>query len=169
MLNHVQAKNEIRNLFLSRFRDYVLNGIPNQDPVFPSLELTKLKSSKVYVPTIYWQKVETRRQNDNGEHFLHFAMQNTSENQKSFTGGRKSIVGTQYTTYGYVTVEVYFSKTAYQTIDEDRLTQLIKRCFIQRNIQGLWFRNSVIVDLPSEENHYRSNVLAEYEYDSVIT
>ena len=168
MLDHRQAKNEIRNLFYARYRNYVLNGIPNQDPIFPPLGLTKLGSEDVYVPVVNWRNVEKIDQNDNGVHFLHFAMQNVTKKQKSFTGGRVDHVGTQYTTNGYVTVEIYFSKTAYQTVDEDRLTTLIERCFVQQNTQSVWFRNAVIVDLEAEENHYRSNVLAEYEYDSVI-
>lgn len=169
MLNHAQAKNEIRKLFYARYRNYVLNGIPNQDPVFPPLGLTKLNDDQIYVPVVNWRNVELKDRNDNGVHWLHFAMQNVSKKQKSFTGGRTDTVGTQYTTYGYVTAEVYFSKSAYQTVDEDRLTTIVERCFIQQNTQGVWFRNAVIVDLEAEENHYRSNVLAEYEYDSVIT
>lgn len=168
MLNHAQAKNEIRKSFYDRYREYVLNGIPNQDPAFPALGLTKLNSDEIYVPVVNWRNVELKDRNDNGVHWLHFAMKNVNKKQKSFTGGRVDTVGTQHTTKGYVTIEVYFSKSAYQTKDEDRLTSVIERCLIQQNTQGVWFRDAVIIDLEAEENHYRSNVLAEYEYDSVI-
>ena len=169
MFNHVTAKNEIRKLFFDRFKDFVLNGIPNQDSVFPPLNLGRLQSNEAYVPKVFWRNVEKEATNDNGAHFLHFAMQNVRSNQKSFTGGRQNNVGTLHTTYGFVTVEIYFSKTAYQTIDEDRLSTIVQRCFIQQNVEGIWFRNALIVDLPAEENHFRTNVLAEYEYDSIIT
>lgn len=166
---HITAKKEIRKLFYARYHNYVLGGIANQCPEFPPLNLTKRRDPTVYIPVINWQKIEKKDLNDNGVHFLHFAMSNITTKQKSFTGGRAvDGGGTRYTTNGIATVEIYFSKSAYQTDDEDRLSTLVQRCFLQQNVNSLWFRNPVIVDLDSEETHFRTNVLAEYEYDSEI-
>lgn len=169
MFNHFGAKNEIRRLFLTRFRDYVKNGIPNQTPSIGPLNLTRLHKDEIYIPTIFWRNVEQRRTNDNSEHWLHFSMRNVTTVQKTFAGGRVQEVGTTYTTNGFTTVEVYFSKSAYQSDDEDKFSTIIQRCFLQINTGSIWFRNPVIVDLDPEENHFRSNILAEYEYDSIIT
>lgn len=166
MLNHITAKDSIRELFYTRFVDFVTNGISSES--IPALGLKKRGSTTTYIPAVNWRNVEKVDPNDNGVHFLHFTMQNVIKRQKTLAGGRVDNVGTCYTTRGFVTVEIYFSKSAYQTIDEDRLSMIVERCFVQQNSGCIWFRNTTIVDLDPEENHYRSNVLAEYEYDSVI-
>ena len=169
MFNHFGAKKQIRKLFFDRFLNYVQNGIPNQTPPIPPLNLTELKSDDVYIPTVYWRNVERREPTNNKRHYLQFFLDNVTTKQKSFTGGRTHLVGTRYTTNGVVTVEIYFSKSAYQTADEEKLSTVVQRTLLQQNVGSIWFRNPVIVDLDAEENYFRTNVVAEYEYDSEIT
>lgn len=170
MLNHPQAKDEMRKLFYSRFKSYIVNGLPNNVPPVLPLNLKKRGSIEAYIPEIKWENVELTQTNDNGVHWLRFSSQNHMKRQKSFTGGRNEAVGTHYTTKGLIRVEIYLSKSAYQTQDADNLNLIVERCFVQANTpSGLWFRNTVIVDMNPEENFFRSNVLTEYEYDSVIS
>jgi len=163
--NNAEAQNEIRKLFNDRFTDYCTNGFGD----VPPLNLKKRGSNNVYVPKIFWQNIEKVDLSDSGEHWLRFYLTNVLKRQKSLTGGREQAVGTHYNTRGMVKVELYFSKTAFQSVDIDRLNLIVERCFVQENTNcGVWFRNAIIVDLNPEETHFRSNVLAEYEYDSVI-
>jgi hypothetical protein len=169
MLYHPQAKSEMRQLFYSRFNSYVTDGLPNNDPPIPPFAFKKRGVATTYIPEIKWDNVELTNVNDKGVHWLRFSSQNHLKRQSSFTGGRQQAVGTRYTTKGLVRVEIYFSKSAYQTEDCDNLNLIVERCFVQANTGcGVWFRNAVIVDLDPEENFFRSSVLAEYEYDSVI-
>lgn len=169
MLDHREAKDEMRRLFDTRFKNLAVNGLPNSDPPVPPLSLTKRNSYDIYIPEIRWQNVEKRDLNDNGVHWLRFVAQNIQKQQRSLAGGREEAVGTSYTTRGFIRVELYFSRSAYQTEDQDTMSAIVERCFIQQNTAGgVWFRNTVIVDMEPEENHFRSNVLTEYEYDSVI-
>lgn len=170
MLNHQKAKDEMRSLFKTRFDDYWANGLPNEDPAVAPPQFRKLgETVDTYKPEIKWKNIEKADHNDNGVHWLRFASRNLLKRQKSLAGGRQQAVGTSYTTKGLITVELYFSKSAYQTQDEDVLSLITERCFVQANTScGVWFRNTIIVELEPEENHFRSNVLTEFEYDSVI-
>lgn len=169
MLNNVAAKDEIRKLFYDRFRSYLTDGLPNEVPPIPALVFTKRGEVTPYVPEIVWHAVEKRTLNDNGKHWLRVSTQNILKRQKSLTGGRVQSVGTHYTTQGLIRVELYFSKSAFQSTDMDNLNLLVERCFIQQNTPcGVWFRNAIIVDMEPEENYFRSLVMADYEFDSVI-
>jgi hypothetical protein len=167
MLNYAEARDEIRKLFKTRFDNFILNGIPGDD-ILP-LQLTKRGSVIVYVPEIKWDNKETTEPSDNGVHWLRLSTRNVLKRQKSLTGGREEEIGTIYRTQGLVKVDLYFSKSAYEQRDADNLNLIVERCFIQQNTPcGVWFRNPIVVELEQEESHFRSNVLAEYQYDSVI-
>ncbi|MCC6271126.1 MAG: hypothetical protein IT190_07600 [Microbacteriaceae bacterium] len=169
MLDHPQAKEEMRKLFYSRFNSYVTDGLPNNVPPVPPFVFKKRGSLTSYIPEIKWDNVELTKLNDNGVHWMRFSSQNHLKTQASFTGGRVDAVGTHYTTKGLIRVEIYLSKSGYQTEDADNLNLIVERCFVQANSPcGVWFRNAMIVDLDPEENFFRSSVLTEYEYDSVI-
>ena len=169
MISHIGAKEAIRCLFHSQFKLYYQNGIPTHKPVIPPLAFKQFGTGTVYTPEVIYRNVEPRKQEDNGQHFLHFMMKNASRVQTTLTGTAAHTVGTQYNTRGHVTVEVYFSKQAYRSDDEDYLTEILQRVFQQRYADCVWFKNAIIVDLEAEEKYFRSNVLAEFEYDSVIT
>lgn len=165
MLNYPQSRDEIKSLFVTRFTNLVTNGLP---PIGP-LNLTKRGSNEVYIPEIRWQNIEITDNLDNGKHWLRFSLSDTLSRQASMAGGRNQEVGTRYKTFGLCKVELFFSKSSFETADCDNLNFLVSRCFIQENTDcGVWFKNTVIIDLPPEENFFRSNVLSQYRYDTVI-
>jgi hypothetical protein len=89
--------------------------------------------------------------------------------QKSLTGGRQAGVGTHYETRGIARVDLYFSKSAYQTNDADILSIFVQRCFLQQSVEcGVFFKNATINDLPPDENHFRATVIAEYSYETIV-
>lgn len=169
MFNNRAAKDEMRQVFYDRFRSYLTAGLPNEVPPIPPLTFIKRGGVTPYIPRIVWQAVETRTLTDSGEHWLRVSSQNLLKRQKSLTGGRNQSVGTHYTTQGLFRVELYFSKSAFQSTDMDNLNLIVERCFIQGNDPcGVWFRNAIIVDMEPEENYFRSLVMADYEFESVI-
>lgn len=169
MLDYPKAKNEMRTLFLTRFNSYVANGLPNNDPPIPPLALKKRNESETYVPGIEWEFVQKNDVDKAGKHWLRVGTRNVKKEQASLAGGREQSVGTRYTTNGLMFVELYFAKSSFQTTDFDNLNSIVERCFIQANTPGgVWFRNTVIVEMEPEETYFRSNVLTEYEFDSVI-
>jgi hypothetical protein len=158
MLTYAQAEDEMRRVFLTRFNASAL-----------SVELKKRGSGNAYTPNVFFENNITTERIDNSEHFLRFYSRNLLKRQKSFTGGRNEAVGTRYTTQGLITIEIYFSKSSHEPEKANALKSVVENCFIQANANcGLWFRNPIIVDLDPDENFFRSNVLAEYEYDSVV-
>ena len=158
MLSYSEAYDEMRSVFKTRF-----------EAAAPAIELKKRGSSTSYVPEIVFENIQDTTRIDNSLHWLRFFSRNLLKNQKSFTGGRNQAVGTRFTTQGMITVEIYFSKIAYDKRKANALKEVVENCFVQVNTScGVWFRNPIIVDLDPEENFFRSNVLAEYEYDSVV-
>ena len=168
MLNHYAAKNEIRDTFKTRLEAVMAAGMPNEDPVIPPLVLTPRGSVQSYTPEIKWHNIEKTEFNDAGKHWMRLAIRNVVKNQKSFTGGRVDGVGTRFWTKGIVRVEIYYSPISFESKDQ-HLDLMVESCFQGNTACGVWFHNAVIVDVDPENNHFRSNVLAEFKYESVKT
>lgn len=167
-LDYTKSRDAINELFYDRFRLFLQNGFPNDNPPKSPLVLTKRGSNTPYIPAVKWQNVETIDLNDNGVHWLRISAQDILNRQKSMTGGRQEMAGTHYTAKGLIKVALYFSRSSYEGEECDMLKYIIQRCFIQQNSCGVWFQNPVVIDLPPEENHFRADILAEYRYDSVV-
>lgn len=170
MLNDIAAKNEMRQLFRTRFQSFVANGMPNETPPLLPLKLkTRRDAINTYQPYIYWQEIENKADlRDQGKHFLLFRSTNVRSYQKSMAGGREQTVGTIYTTVGLITVELYISRSSYQTEEVEKLAFFAKESFLQVNTAGgVWFRNQTMIDLPAEEQFFRKNVHVDFEYDSI--
>lgn len=169
MLDYPKAQSEMRSLFFTRFNDFIENGIPENDPPILPPVFRERGGATTYVPGIEWERIQKATVDKEGKHWLRFVSRNVTKAQKTLAGGREQVVGTQYTSNGIISVELYFNKQAFQTSDFDILNSIVERCFLQANTPGgIWFRNTVIVEMEPEETYFRSNVLTEYEFDSVI-
>ena len=83
-------------------------------------------------------------------------------------GGRSDQTGTRYTSVGIVFVQLFYSRISYESKD-DVLSLIVQRALRGTTVSNnVWFKNAVIEKLNPEENYFRSNVTAEYQYDSVI-
>ncbi len=167
------VRNAIRELFNSRFAAILQNGLPNEEPPIAPIVFRKRGSGvtqgATYTPEIRWQNIEKIESADNGKHWLHFQVIDITNQQKSLTGGRNEGIGTHYQARGLVRVDLYFSKSAYLLNEAEILSLFVQRCFMQQStVCGLWFKNTVINDLPPGENHFRSVVLSDYSYETVI-
>jgi hypothetical protein len=167
------SRNEIREMFYSRFKSLLTNGLPNHEPPIAPLVLRSRglagQAGATYIPNIRWQNIQDSDFVDNGKHWLHFQLMDLVTKQKSLTGGRQAGVGTHYETRGIARVDLYFSKSAYQTNDADILSIFVQRCFLQQTTEcGIFFKNATINDLPPAENYFRASVIAEYSYETIV-
>ncbi len=154
-----QAQAELRHLFLTRFNA----GLTSE-----SLTFSRLIDGEVYVPRIQWDGIEQRNPKNNGEHWLRFTSRNYDTRQASFMGGKAENVGQKMTTVGGVIVQLYFSRPV-ATAERKAFERVVRNCFVQANTPGgLWLRNANIQNLPDDKDFFRSNVTADYEYDSVV-
>lgn len=167
------SRNEIREMFYSRFKFLLANGLPNHDPPLSPLVLKCRRLvgqlDEEYTPEIRWQNIESTDFVDNGKHWLHFQLTDIVSGQKSLTGGRQHGIGTHYETKGIVRVDLYFSKSAYQLSDAEILSVFVQHCFLQQSTEcGIFFKNAIINDLPPDENHFRASVITEYSYETIV-
>lgn len=81
-----------------------------------------------------------------------------------FTPGKK-----MYTSDGMLFVQLFFPKSyANAAAVSRKLSQMVTVIFSGKTTTGcVWFRNARPYPLPNEEFYYRSNVVAEYQYDEL--
>lgn len=167
MLNSLQAEDAIKSLFLAKWIDGITNGLPNYgiDPLVIRKRATS-GSGALYVPEIRWQETLKPQKIDNDRHWARFTMQNVIKAQASMAGGRSLAVGTRHRTQGIIIVQLFFAKSSYENDVCKKLAFIAENAFVQENANGVWFRNAVTIELDPEDCFFRSNVTAEYEYDT---
>lgn len=165
-INHYDAHDEMRTRFYDAWIDGLANGLPLLDPPL-STPVFKRSNGDVYTPEAVWQNVERIDPNDNGVHWIRFSAVEFQFTQSGFRGIGN---GVPYTGEGIVTVQIFLSKSAYETVDEKALGLIAQSAFVTKSTDTcVWYRSPTINPLPPEENHFRVNVTAEYSYDSVLT
>jgi len=167
MLNHEQAKNEIKKQFNDTWLAGLIAGFNSSGASYAPL-IFRTNQNVVYQPTIYWQNVQTVLDSDNERHFSRFSVMTNLTEQSAMSGRSYSVPGNKHTTFGLVVVELFFAKSAYSAGEESFLSLLSRKAFASRQTpNGVWFRNSTIRELRPEDSFFRSNVLTEFQYDSV--
>lgn len=119
-------------------------------------------------PAIYWQGVEPVSGPPSDVYWCRVSTQNVMEKQATL--GDPSGVGKhRYTAMGLVFVQVFCPMTDAQATDKGRrLAELARNAFRGKEATGgVWFRNVRINELPPEEDLYRFNIVAEYQFDDV--
>lgn len=74
-----------------------------------------------------------------------------------------------YTSGGLVFIQIFFPKSYQNAAAVSRkFGQMIVQIFNGTSTEGcVWFRNTRVYPLPSEELFYRSNVVTEYQHDEI--
>ncbi len=167
MPNSIEAEESIKALFLAKWIDGITNGLPEYD--IAPLVIRKRATSgpgTMYVPEIRWQQTLVPAKIDNDKHWARFTMQNVINRQASMAGGRSLAVGTRYTTQGIIIIQLFFAKSSYEHRVCKILAFIAENAFVQENANGVWFRNATTIELEQEDCFFRSNVVAEFEYDT---
>lgn len=175
--NQEAAHDSIRSRFFLTWRDWITNGRPvdirqpsgpRQTPVELLGAVTKLP----YVPEVAWQNVERKQTNDLSKHWCRLTIDPVETRQKTFRTSETSIGDgkARYTEKGIIIVQMFFSKAAFKGNDDRKLSVISRDIFRSRNVRDniVWYRNADIRYLNSEESWFRSNVIAEYEFDEIV-
>lgn len=117
-----------------------------------------------YVPEVRWPGVEEPEKPELSKFWARVSQQTVIEGQSSLRNGDG---GQRYTTDGLVFVQIFCPKSDSLGMTNGRKLAIIARNAFRGNATSgqVWFRNARINELPPEENWYRFNVVAEYEYD----
>jgi hypothetical protein len=169
VLNSLQAENAVKSLFIEKWVNGITNGLPNYgiDPLVIRKRATS-GLGQLYMPEIRWQETLKPQKIDNDRHWARFTMQNVINRQASMAGGRVLAVGTRHRTQGIIIVQLFFAKSSYENEVCKKLAFITEHAFIQENVDGVWFRNTVTIELDPEDCFFRTNVNTEYEYDTVV-
>lgn len=117
-----------------------------------------------YLPEIRYQGVEEPSKLPIDKYWARVSQQTVSDSQSTLRNGT---CGQRYRTNGLVFIQLFCPKS-----DSLGMTTGRKLATVVRNgyrgvktSGGVWFSNVRINELPPEDNWYRLNVVAEYEYD----
>lgn len=117
-------------------------------------------------PEIRWQGVEDENIPNFNKYWCRVSQQTVEEPQTSLAGndGKR-----RYTTSGLIFVQLFCPKSDAQAMDKGRnLATVARNAFRGKTTSGkVWFRNARINELAPEDNAYRFNIIAEYEYDEI--
>jgi hypothetical protein len=119
-----------------------------------------------YTPEVLYPGVEEPKTMPKDKYWSRISQQTADEPQ---TGMRNGENGQRYTTSGLVFVQIFCPKSESLGLTNGRLLANLARNSYRGNATDckVWFRNARIVELDPEENWYRLNVVAEYEYDEI--
>ena len=119
-----------------------------------------------YVPKMRWPGVEEPKKPNLGKYWARTSQETVTEEQ---TGLRNGDNGQRYTALGLVFVQIFCPKSDGQSMVNGRSLAIVARDALRGKTTSckVWFRNARIKELSPEDNWYRFNVIAEYEYDEI--
>lgn len=163
-MQYQDVKLELASHFKAFWDNAITVGISGE---FGPVVFLERGSNTPYSPKIQWEQVEPLDANDANRNWLRFNSNDTLTRQSSLSGSvaenRKSI----YQSVGLVSVQLFFAKSSYSTTVANRTKRICQKAFQGiETTNGIWFRNSTILDLEAESTYFRSNVVAEYIYQS---
>lgn len=114
-----------------------------------------------YEPEVYWQNVQNPKIPDGSKFWARVSAQTVFEQQITFASCRKFEVS------GLVFVQIFCPKSNSQSFElGKKLATVAKLAYRgQKTESGVWFRNVRINEIEPEDQFYRLNVIAEFEYD----
>jgi hypothetical protein len=122
-----------------------------------------------YVPEIRWDGNEKATPPDGQKFWVLHSVQNVKEMQASLSDNTGLPGQKRYTSLGLVIIQFFMPKNVANAKSLGRtLAMIAKNAYRGKNTaNGIWFKNVRINDLPTFEDWYRLNVIAEYSYDEL--
>lgn len=116
-----------------------------------------------YVPALHWPGIEEPINPDLSKFWARVSQVTAIEEQSSFKNSNDIRL---YRSVGNVYVQIFCPRSSNLSTSKGRKLAIIARNSFRgkRSSNGVWFRNSRIVELPPETNWYRFTVVSEYEY-----
>jgi hypothetical protein len=121
-----------------------------------------------YIPEIRWVGDGVRDIPETSKYWCRVSTQNIDEIQTTINENAENNKR-RYTNFGILFIQLFAPRSDATAVEKGlQLAELIKNIFRGRNTStGIWFRNVVIKPLPEEENWYRFNIIARYEFDQI--
>lgn len=122
-----------------------------------------------YVPEIRWDGNEKKAPPPGGLYFVIHSVQNVKDGQSTLSNNVSRPGVKRFTSIGLVIMQLYMPKNVQDPKPNGRALAMIAKNAYRSgdNSSGIWFKNVRINDLPSFEDWYRLNVIAEYQYDEL--
>lgn len=145
MINYPDAVDEMRLHFSSNFE---------------SLPASILD----HIPEIEWDGSENPDAKNTGEFWVRFSEQQSSSTQSSFGSNE---FGKRYRNKGLIFIQIFCPKSVSMSKDTGRkIANYVKKLFQGHTDSGnVWFRDSEVRTLESEDVWYRFNVVAKYTHE----
>lgn len=124
-----------------------------------------------YIPEVRWPFVEEPDSPPTNKHWVRIRIETVDERQATLRGEDKDFgYGKRYESNGLVIVQLFFSKATLITSHARLLTEVARKSFIQQVADGsVWFRNASKREVDPEEDWFRTNVTAQWQYDEIIS
>jgi hypothetical protein len=122
------------------------------------------------VPAVHWPGVEPKQPPGKSDFWARISTQHVDDTLASHRSGDLPEHKQRYTVSGLLFIQVFGPANDSEAMDKARRLAMVARdAFRGVETSGnVWFRDSRINELPSEEDWYRFNVIVEFEYDDFI-
>lgn len=151
MIGSAAAYIEVKNFVTGKYDD---NN--------PTISFLNKMTGSNYKPKIYWPREEKKISVDSGEHWIRMYYSEVNSMPRSLSGEAKYI-----NTVGIIIVQVFLSKQSYSEADRILLCEKFKQMFVKSvTPSNVYLNNGTIKEVDSEDLFHRSNVTAEFEFDS---
>lgn len=117
-----------------------------------------------YIPEIRWSGVEAPTAPDRSKFWARVSQKTSFETQSTLRNGNS---GQRYTNQGTVYVQIFCPVSESGSITKGRkLGELARNAFRgKHSINGVWFRNARILEMPTEQDWFAFTVRTDYIYD----
>lgn len=122
-----------------------------------------------YLPELRWPNQEQPSTPDGSKFWGRVSQLTVQEIQTTLSDACGENGQKRYTASGLIFVQLFAPKSTASSADTLRnLAQMLKTALRGHTTSGkVWFRNAQVKELSAENQSWRSNVVAAYEYDEV--
>ena len=117
-----------------------------------------------YVPEVRWPGIEVQTTPDLSKFWARVSQKTSFETQSALRNGD---AGQRYTNNGTIYVQIFCPVSEVGSITKGRkLGELARNAFRgKHSINGVWFRNARILEMPTERDWFAFTVQTDYIYD----
>ena len=117
-----------------------------------------------YIPEVRWPGVEVATSPDRSKYWARVSQKTSFEQQSTLRNGDN---GQRYTTRGTLYVQVFCPISISGSLANGRkLAELARNAYRgKHSVNGVWFRNAKIMEMPTESDWYALTVQVDYLYD----
>jgi hypothetical protein len=136
--------------------------------VYESLTDGRVETLIGEAPQIQFQSKEKATKPDLTKYFFRISIQSVRTKQASLSSCVLVQGKRRYTSYGLVHIQVFAPKPKQNSIEiANQVAMILQNALRKPTGNRVFFYNAAIKELPSEEDSYRLNVVADYEYDEI--